>query len=216
MSKYKSIDLSAYKTITVESIRFIGAELGNLEETCIQASDVLNCISIAINTELNDRIPYKNTPAILEIIGALGGRKTFKGLPAIPYAGITMAGVNWGIAGSHAKTKAEKESVEVKIETERMSNVLSGLRAIENRVNEGKALLYALSVKLKKSLDKLQELASDSTELSDEAAKELDISVKLIKSIKQVIETDICNADGFITKKSGVIFHKIEKEIKDE
>jgi len=216
LSKYKSIDLSAYKTITVDSIRFIGAELGNLEETCIQASDVLNCISIAVNTGLNDRIPYKDTPVVLEIIGALGARKTFKSLPAIPYAGIIMAGINWGISGSQAKTKAEEESLEAKIEIERMYSVLSGLKAIEKRIDEGEALLYALSVRLKKSLSKLQELADDDTELSEEAIRELDVSIKLIKSIKQVIETDICNADGFITKKSGVIFHKIKKEINDE
>ena len=216
MSKYKSIDLSAYKTVTVESIRFISSEFEHLEKTCIQASDVLNCISTAINTGLNDRIPYKDTSVILEITGALSAGKTFKGLPAIPYAGITMAGINWGIAGSNAKIKAEEESVETKIETERMSGVLSGLRAIEKRVDEGKTLLFALSAKLKKSLVRLQELTYDSTELSEDAAKEFEISVKLIKSIKHVIETDICNADGFITKKSGVIFHKIEKEINHE
>ena len=211
LSKYKSIDLSAYKTITVDSIRFIGTELGNLEETCIQVSDILNCISIAVNTGLNDRIPYKDTPVILEIIGALGARKTFHGLPAIPYAGITMAGVNWGIAGSQAKTKAEDES----IETERMSGVLSGLKAIENRIDEGEALLYSLSAKLNKSLIKLQELTCDNTELSEKASNELEICVNFIKSIKQVIETDICSADGFITRQSGVVFHKIEQEVQN-
>jgi hypothetical protein len=194
----------------VETVRFISAELENLEKTCIHASDILNCISIGINTALNDNIPYKNTPVL---IGAFGLGKSFKGLPAIPYAGITMAGINWGISGSHAKTKAEEESIEIKIETEKISGVLAGLKAIEKRVSEGETLLFALSAKLKKSLGALQSLAGNDNELSTEALKELDISVHLIKSIKQVIETDICNTDGFLTRRSGIIFRKIEKEV---
>ena len=184
--------------------------MDNLEKTCIQASDVLNCISVGINTALNDNIPYKNTPVL---IGAFGLGKSFKGLPAIPYAGITMAGINWGISGSYAKTKAEEESIEIKIETERISGVLAGLKAIGKRVEEGEVLLFALSAKLKKSLGALQSLAGNDNELSVEALKELDISVHLIKSIKQVIETDICNTEGFLTRRSGIIFRKIEKEV---
>jgi len=141
--------------------------------------------------------------------------KTTGQLPSIPYAGITMTGICWGISGSLAETKAREESIETKIETERMACVLDGLKAIANRVVEGENLLYALSGKLKKSLTALQSLAGNDTELSVEAAKELDASVQLVKSIKQVIETDICNANGFLTKKSGVVFRKIEKEIKN-
>jgi hypothetical protein len=207
--------LTAYKAVAVESVRFIGAELENLEKTCIKASDVLGCISVGINTALNDRIPYKDTPILIETVGAFGVGKTTGQLPSIPYAGITMAGICWGINGSLAEAKAREESMEAKIETERMACVLDGLKAVENRVVEGETLLYALSGKLKKSLATLQSLAGDNKELSDEAAKELDVSVNLVKSIKQVIETDICDASGFLTKKSGVIFRKIEKEIQD-
>jgi hypothetical protein len=213
LSKYKAIDLSAYKAITVESVRFINAELDNLEKTCIKASDILHCISVGINTALNDSIPYKNTPVLIELVGAFGIGKSTKQLPAIPYAGITMAGINWGISGSYAKTAAQEATVEVKIETERMACVLDRLRAVINRVDEGEVLLYALSAKLKKSLDKLQLLAGENEDLSEEAGKEIDISVRIIKSIKQVIETDICNAEGFLTKKSGIIFRKIEQEV---
>jgi len=146
----------------------------------------------------------------LQIIGASGIGKT---LQAIPYAGITMMGVSWGINGNLAKTKAQGKAVEIKIETERMSNALSGIRAIEKRVDEGKALLYALAEKLKISLEKFQSLVGDAETLTEETAKELDVSVNLIKSIKQIIEIDICNADGYLTKHSGVIFRKIEQEV---
>jgi hypothetical protein len=175
----------------------------------------LNCISVGVNTALNDIIPYKNTPVLIEIVGAFGAGKTVNQLPPIPYAGLTMAGITWGISGNLAKTRAQEASVEAKIETERMACVLDGLKAVEKRIAEGETLLYALSGKLKKSLTSLQSLAGDKKELSEEAVKELDVSVNLVKSIKQVIETDICNADGFLTRKSGVIFRKIEKEIQD-
>ena len=206
--------MSAYKTAAVESIRFINAELENLEKTCIQASDVLNCISVGISTALNDNIPYKNTPVLIKV-GASGIGNASKRLPAIPYAGITMAGISWGISGNLAKSKAHEASIEAKVETERMSGVLAGLKTIKKRITEGGDLLYSLSAKLKKSLEVLQSLAADDTELSSEAMKEIDTSVLLIKSLKQVIETDICNANGLLTKKSGIIFRKIEQEVKN-
>ena len=215
MSKYKTIDLSSYKTVAIESVRFIGAELDNLEKSCIQASDVLNCISVGISTALNDRIPYKDTPILIETIGAFGIGKTTGNLPSIPYAGITMAGICWGINGSLAMTKAREESIESKIETERMACVLDGFKTIENRIGEGETLLYSLSEKLKKSLDALQSLSIRNEEPSQEAAKEIEKSIQLVKSIKQVIETDICNADGFLSRNSGVIFRKIEQEVRN-
>jgi hypothetical protein len=215
LSKYKSIDLSAYKAITVENVSFINAELDNLENACIQASDILNCISVGFNTALNDRIPYKNTPVLIEIVGASGVKSTAQ-LPAIPYAGITMAGISWGISGSLARTRAQEASLETKIETERMAGVLSGLRALGRRIDEGEALLYALSGKLRKSVDALKALTGGEGEISQAAAKEIDICVRFVKSLKEVIEADICNADGFLTKNSGVIFRKIQQEVKDE
>ena len=213
LSKYKKIDLSTYKSISIENVRFINTELENLEKTCIQASDVLNCISVGIKTALTDNIPYHNTPALIQIVGLLGFGNILKYLP---YAGITMAGVTWGISGSLAKSKAEGEAVCIKIEAQRMSGVLYGLKAIESRVDEGEALLYALSKKLKKALDKFKSLVGKSDELSEDATIELNASIQLIKSIKQVIETDICNAEGFLNRNCGIVFRKIEQEVNYE
>jgi len=215
LSLYKTVDLTAYKTVAVENVRFMHAELENLEQSCIQASDVLNCFSTGISSALYDRIPHKNTPVLIETAGAFGVRAAARQLPAIPYAGITMAGICWGISGNLAWVKAQEASAEAKIETERMACVLGGLKAVENRIAEGEGLLFALSKKLKESLDALQSLAGNGNELSEEAAKKLDASVQLVQSIKQVIETDVCNADCFLIKKSGVVFRKIEKEIRD-
>jgi len=123
LSRYKTVDLSAYKAIAVESVRFIGAELDNLKKSCVQASDVLNCISVGLSTALNDRIPYKNTPIL---IGAHGVGKTASQLPSIPYAGITMAGICWGINGSLAKTKAQDEAVEAQLKRKEWPAFLTG------------------------------------------------------------------------------------------
>jgi hypothetical protein len=124
-----------------------------------------------------------------------------------------MAGITWGISGSIARSRAREEAVETIIETERMACTMSGLKAIANRIAEGEALLYALSKKLRKSLAALRAYAVTDGGLSEEAARELDTSVRLIVSLKNVIETDICNAEGLLTKKSGVVFRKIEREV---
>jgi hypothetical protein len=183
-----------------------------MEESCIKASDVLNCISVGISTAVNDHIPYKDTPILIET-GSFGNGKTAEGLPSIPYAGIAMAGISWGISGNMARTRAQEVSVEIMIETERMADVLVALIAVEKRVDEGEDLLFALSKKLKKSLDRLQSLTVDNTNISEEAVKEIDTSINLIKSLKQVIETDICDSNSFLVRKSGVVFRKIEQEV---
>jgi len=211
--KYKEIDFSAYRTIKVESIRFINAELDDLEKSCIKASDVLNCISVAFKTALSDNIPYHSTPALFQIVGAFGFGNILKN---IPYAGITMAGVTWGISGSLAKSKAEGEALGIKIEAQRMADVIFGLKAIEKRILEGKTLLLVLSKKLKTSLDMFKTLAVDESELSEDALNELNNSIQLIKSIKKVIETDICNAEGFLNRNCGIVFRKIEQEVNYE
>jgi hypothetical protein len=205
LSKYKKIDLTAYKSVAVESVRFFNSELENLNSSCIKASDILNCVSVGISTALRDCIPYANTPVLINIPVQL---------PGIPYAGIAMAGITWGISGSLAKTNAQAQALGTRIEAERMLTVLEGLKSIEERISEGGALLYALSGKLWKSLEALQGHDGTGERLSDEAAREIDASVRLVKSIKQVIETDICSANGFLTKESGIIFRKMLKEVK--
>jgi len=87
------------------------------------------------------------------------------------------------------------------------------LIAVEKRVDEGEGLLFALSGKLKKSLDRLESLTGGNTGISEESAKEIDASVQIIKSLKQVIEADICDSNGFLVRKSGVVFRKIEQEV---
>ena len=207
LSKYKPVDLSAYKAVFVKSVRFINVELKDMGKTCVHASDVLNCVSVGIGTAINDHIPYKNTPVLIKTAGRL---------PAIPYAGIAMAGITWGMSGSLAKARALEEAVAIGIETERMARVLSGLKAVENRVAEGGDLVRVLSGKIKKSLGRLQSLAAETEgNVSEAVAKEIDASIRLVKSLKQVIETDICNADGLLTKKSGVVFRKIEREVRN-
>jgi len=207
--------LTAYKAVSVESIRFINTEMKNLETARIRASDILGCVSAGVSAALSDSIPYKNTPALIRIAGALGAGKNARGMPAIPYAGITMAGVNWGISGSLARGRALEASAEAGIETEKMARVLAGLKAIRKRAAEGEALLHTLSGKLRKSLDTLQSADRGGGALPETAAKEIDVSIRLVRSLKQIIETDICNAGGFLSRKSGVIFRKIKQEVCD-
>jgi len=206
LSKYRPIDLTAYRSVAVESVRFICAEPEDVGKTRIRASDVLGCVSVGVAAALNDRIPYKNTPVLIKA----------GSLPAIPYAGIAMAGVTWGISGSLAKARALEEAAETRIETERMARALSGLRAVENRVREGEELVYALAGKLRKSLGRLKSLAAETGgEIPEAAEKEIGVSMRLLKSLKRVIETDICDADGLLSKKSGVAFRKREREVRN-
>jgi len=188
LAKYSTIDLTEYKSFDISNIR----------------------ISAYDNTAFINSMLRKKTSILNEAICDIGLLKITKGLNSNPYAGILMTGITLGMNGHFVKTKAEEVSTGTKVKIERMVYVLSELKAIQKRITEGESLLYALSRKLKASLWTLQTLACKEDELSEEASKEIDISISLIKSIKRLIETEIFDTNGFLSEKSAAIFRKIE------
>jgi hypothetical protein len=214
LSRFKTIDLSSFRDMEVEHIAFLKDDAALLETSCVRASDVLSCLSIGVNTAVNDRIPYKDTPPILRTIGSFGMNGfPGNGLPCIPYAAIALAGVSWGLSGSAAKSAAETDAASLSRETEKMQSVLAGLRAAVDRIDEGESLITALAGKLKKVLETLGTFGKPENQTVSAAMKvHLETAVSLTRALKQVIETDICTGNGMLNAQSGVIFHKIRKE----
>jgi hypothetical protein len=213
LSHFKIIDLSSFKDIQVERVSFIKQELDLLEKSSIKASDVLSCLSVGINTAVHDRIPYKDTPPLFRSLGAFINPKTSFILPNIPYAAITMAGLSWGISGDAAKTCAKMTAADIAHETEKMRPVLTECKALINRITEGRTLITTVTGKLRTVLKPLQETPPVSGEtLSDSLAENIETAISLTKALKQVIEVDIVNGNGLLTKESGVVFQKIAKE----
>jgi hypothetical protein len=210
--QFKTIDLSPFRNIQVEHITFLKNNLDTMEMSCIRASDMLSCLSVGINTAVNDRIPYKETPPLLQTIGAFGIKtQPTVSLPYIPYAAITMAGISWGLSGNIAKVQAETNAVAVSRETKKMKSVLPGFNALLERISEGENLIIALTGKLRKVLAGLQPL-SENRKATTVIAGQIETTITLTKALKQVIETDICTGNGLLTSESGVLFHKIQEE----
>jgi hypothetical protein len=213
LSQFITVDLSSFKDIEIEDIQLFNTERIALEESVIKASDVLSCLSAGVNTAVHDRFPYKDTPPIFQTVGAFGLKKvTFTGLPhipaeLIPHAGITMAGITWGMSGSAAKLQAETNAVYVSREIEEMKPIETGFKALLERIGEGESLINTLTGKLRLLLMELESLPE-----SEENANLIANAVSLTRALKQVIEVDICSGNGLLSPESGVLFHTIRKE----
>lgn len=207
LSKFISVDLSSFKDIQVEHIQFFSNELTGLNDSVVKASDILNCLSAGVNTAVNDRFAYKDTPPIFQNIGAFGLRIPSNGLPPIPYAAITMAGLAWGISGSSAKLQAETNAVYASTEIEKLKQVETGFDALIERITEGETLIGALTGKLRLLLSELKLLPE-----SAETAGRIETAIALSKTLKQIIEVDLCDGNGLLTPQSGVLFHAVRKE----
>jgi hypothetical protein len=211
LSRFKTISLSPFTDMRVEHIAFLKNDLAPLEMSCVKAGDVLSCLSIGVNTAVNDRFPYKDTPPVIQTIGAFG-MKSFpgNGLPRIPYAAIAMAGVSWGISGSTAKSAAEADAASLSGETEKMKTVLAGFKAVAGRIAEGESLIMTLAGKLNAVLETLG--SSEKEPVHPSVVLRVEAAVSLTRALKQVIETDVCVGNGMLNAQSGVIFRKIKKE----
>ena len=207
LSQFISVDLSAFKDTQVEHIRCFSNELTGLKDSVVKASDVLSCLSVGVATAVNDRFPYKDTPPVFQAIGAFGLKLPANGLPNIPYAAITMAGLHWGISGSAAKTQAETNARYASNEIEKLKASLPGFDALFERIAEGEKLIAALTDKLRLALAVLQPLAA-----TPETTGHIENAVALTRALKELIEVDVCGRNGLLTPASGILFHTIAKE----
>jgi hypothetical protein len=214
LSRFKTVDLSSFRDIQVEHVAFLKNDVAPLETSCVKAGDVLSCLSIGVNTAVNDRIPYKDTPPLIPSIGAFG-MKNFpgSGLPCIPYAAIALAGISWGISGGTAKSAAEAGAAALSGETEKLKTVLAGFRAVLGRIAEGESLIRTLTGKLETALETLGTCGKpEKNAVSEAAAFHIETAIALTRALKQVIETDVCTGNGMVNAQSGVVFRKIKKE----
>jgi hypothetical protein len=206
LSSFKSIDLSAFRDMQIEHISFLADDPDALKRPAVKASDVLSCVSIGLTTAVNDRIPYKNTPPILKGPGVCAIKLPSE-LPALPYAALTMAGLSWGISGSAAKIQAENNALHAARAVKRMERTLAGFDALLERIGEGEELIETLAGKLREVLSVLPDTPENSETLAS-----VETAITLTRTLKQIIETDICTGNGLLNGESGVLFQKIRKE----
>jgi hypothetical protein len=214
LSRFKIIDLSSFKDIQVDYIKFFNQELDFFEKSFIKASDVLSCLSAGVNAAVHDTFPYKDTPPLFQFVGAFG-IKTMPSftLPNIPYSAITIAGLSWGISGDAALTRAEFTATEIARQTKKMKLILAGFNALITRITEGETLTTTLTGELGMVLESLQDARLSPDEaVSDFLAVNIETAITLTRTLKQVIEVDIVTGNGMLTMESGILFQKIAKE----
>jgi hypothetical protein len=207
LSNFITVDLSSFKDIQVERIKLFFTELSGLKESVIKASDVLSCLSAGVSAAAHDRFPYKDTPPLFQTIGAFGLKPPPGGLPNVPCASITMAGLSWGLSGNAAKTQAEANAAYAASETEKLKQLEPGFNTVLERIAEGENLIAALTEKLCFVLAELKLLTE-----TDETGRRIENAVSLTRALKQIIEVDVCGRNGLLNPQSGVLFYAVRKE----
>ncbi|WP_010253565.1 hypothetical protein [Treponema primitia] len=211
LSRFKTINLSSFKDIQVDTVRFLKTELETLETSCVKASDVLSSLSAGINAAVYDKYNYKDTPPLIETMGGFG----IKGLPQIelpniPYSAITMAGLSWGINGNVALTRSEASAADISAATERLKPALAGFKVIAKRISEAETLIASLSEKLAVAIEELSK--TDGEHITAIDAMGIETTISLTKALKQIIEVDIVSGNSLCNSESGILFKRIWKE----
>jgi hypothetical protein len=99
------------------------------------------------------------------------------------------------------------------METEKMKTALTGIKALADRINEGKSLINILSSKLKPLLAELEAFEVSGCEpLPYRISLRIEAALILTKALKQVIDVNILSGNGLLTRESGVLFHALRKE----
>jgi len=138
------------------------------------------------------------------------------GINSAPYTTVMSAGLNWGISGSRELTNAEASAADLNRETEKMKTVLANIKCFINRLNEGKQLITVLSSKLEPLLVQLeQETVNKKGLIPLETINKIEVAISLTRTLKRIIDVDVCVENGKLTKEAGVLFHTLTEEYSD-
>jgi hypothetical protein len=205
ISRFLKIDLTSFKDLKIDNIRFLKDGPESLKERCVRASDVLSALAAGISAAVFDRFPYKETPPLIPGTG--------KGLPAIPYSAIALSGISWGISGGAAKSRSMQSAAEADIEIEKLTALASGFEAVMAQIDEGERIIASLSEKLKRAVSELDKIEiKNESALSQTELVKIDTALSLTKALKEVIETPVTSIDGTLSEYSGLVFEKVKQE----
>lgn len=196
--EYKNVHLSKLKNGTAGKVQYLNKDMRDFFDVYYKDTDRISMLSKNLNSGINKI----NASLDLQRLGAFG----MSGSMLNNSISLLTQSISFAVGGSRAKDKAQKVASAVRIERERMEETITLCRNLRKRIAEGSSVLNRLSNDM---THVMEDLAQDQESSAQESS--IEKLLLLSKTMKRVIDIDICTTEGVLLEKAGLLYTAVNK-----
>lgn len=196
--EYKNVHLSKLKNGTAGKVQYLNKDMRDFFDVYNKDTDRISMLSKNLNSGVNKI----NASLDLQRLGAFG----MSGSMLNNSISLLTQSISFAVGGSRAKDKAQKVASAVRIERERMEETITLCRNLRKRIAEGSSVLNRLSNDMTHIME---DLAQDQESSAQESS--IEKLLLLSKTMKRVIDIDICTTEGVLLEKAGLLYTAVNK-----
>jgi hypothetical protein len=196
--EFKNVHLSKLKNGTAGKVQYLNKDMRDFFDVYYKDTDRISMLSKNLNRGINKI----NASLDLQRLGAFG----MSGSMLNNSISLLTQSISFAVGGSRAKDKAQKVASAVRIERERMEETITLCRNLRKRIAEGSSVLNRLSNDM---THVMEDLAQDQESSAQESS--IEKLLLLSKTMKRVIDIDICTTEGVLLEKAGLLYTEVNK-----
>ncbi len=196
--EFKNVHLSKLKNGTAGKVQYLNKDMRDFFDVYYKDTDRISMLSKNLNSGINKI----NASLDLQRLGAFG----MSGSMLNNSISLLTQSISFAVGGSRAKDKAQKVASAVRIERERMEETITLCRNLRKRIAEGSSVLNRLSNDM---THVMEDLAQDQESSAHESS--IEKLLLLSKTMKRVIDIDICTTEGVLLEKAGLLYTEVNK-----
>ena len=196
--EFKNVHLSKLKNGTAGKVQYLNKDMRDFFDVYYKDTDRISMLSKKLNSGVNKI----NASLDLQRLGAFG----MSGSMLNNSISLLTQSISFAVGGSRAKDKAQKVASAVRIERERMEETITLCRNLRKRIAEGSSVLNRLSNDM---THVMEDLAQDQESSAQESS--IEKLLLLSKTMKRVIDIDICTTEGVLLEKAGLLYTEVNK-----
>ena len=196
--EFKNVHLSKLKNGTAGKVQYLNKDMRDFFDVYYKDTDRISMLSKNLNRGINKI----NASLDLQRLGAFG----MSGSMLNNSISLLTQSISFAVGGSRAKDKALKVASAVRIERERMEETITLCRNLRKRIAEGSSVLNRLSNDM---THVMEDLAQDQESSAQESS--IEKLLLLSKTMKRVIDIDICTTEGVLLEKAGLLYTAVNK-----
>jgi len=196
--EFKNVHLSKLKNGTAGKVQYLNKDMRDFFDVYYKDTDRISMLSKNLNRGINKI----NASLDLQRLGAFG----MSGSMLNNSISLLTQSISFAVGGSRAKDKAQKVASAVRIERERMEETITLCRNLRKRIAEGSSVLNRLSNDM---THVMEDLAQDQESSAQESS--IEKLLLLSKTMKKVIDIDICTTEGVLLEKAGLLYTEVNK-----
>jgi len=196
--EFKNVHLSKLKNGTAGKVQYLNKDMRDFFDVYYKDTDRISMLSKNLNSGINKI----NASLDLQRLGAFG----MSGSMLNNSISLLTQSISFAVGGSRAKDKAQKVASAVRIERERMEETITLCRNLRKRIAEGSSVLNRLSNDM---THVMEDLAQDQESSAQESS--IEKLLLLSKTMKKVIDIDICTTEGVLLEKAGLLYTAVNK-----